>query len=196
MGHRLPISPLLRIDRTPQALAERIRRRATRLARRAPDCTELIERRDHLMLAVYARAAATPLVAWCDASWRPGSEMVGTAALVADADGKIRSTIQKHSPSGTDSVGAEALAVTLAIGCVRNCGEDSLTAYSDSAALVQLWLERRGDPRLNDLRKAAGSLRHFRLRLIRRGHNQPAHRLARMALSGAVSVSGCGNEGR
>jgi ribonuclease HI len=196
MGQRLPVWPLLRIHGGPQRLAERIRRRATSVARRTPGPTEpLIERRDRLMQAVYAQAAATPLVAWCDASWRPGSDVVGAAALVSGAGGRTLSTIQKHSPSGADSVAAEALAVTLAIEWVLNGRGDALTAYSDSTALVKMWREKRNDPRLNGLRKTAGRLRFFRLLLIRRTHNQRAHRLARAALSGAGPGFGCRDGG-
>lgn len=181
-GRHLPVLPLLRISGEPHRLAERIRRRAARRIRLVPACARAtLARRDRLILAIYARTAGTDRVAWCDASWRPGSDLIGAAALLSDSHGEIRGSIQKHSRGEPDAVAAEAFAVTLAIEKAAAQRVDSLTAYTDCAALVQLWQARRRDPRLRGLREAAGALSHFRVRLIRRAHNQPAHRLAREA---------------
>lgn len=181
-GRHLPILLLLRICGEPQRLAERIRRRAARRIRLDPvDARATLARRDRIIQAIYARAVDTDRVAWCDASWRPGSDLIGAAALLSDSRGEIRGSVQKHSRGETDAVSAEAFAVRLAIEWVAAQPGQSLTAYTDCAALVQLWREKRRDPRLSGLREAAGSLRRFRLRRIRRAHNQPAHRLAREA---------------
>lgn len=179
-GRHLPILLLLRISGEPQRFAERIRRRAARRIRLEPaDARATLARRDRLMETIYARSAGTDMVAWCDASWRPGSDLLGAAALLSDSRGEIRGSVKKHSRGEADSVSAEALAVTLAVEWTAAHSGLALTAYTDCAALVQLWREQRRDPRLRGLRTAAGPLRHFRLRLIRRAHNQPAHRLAR-----------------
>lgn len=181
-GRHLPILLLLRVVGAPPRLAERVRRRAARRIRLVPGAAPFtLAQRDRLIEAVYARAAGTGRVAWCDASWQPDSDLIGAAALLADGRGEIRGSVQKHSRDGLDAVAAEALAVALAAEWARAEAGDSLTAYTDCAALVQLWREKRQDPRLRRLREAAGALPFFRLRLIRRTHNQPAHRLARQA---------------
>lgn len=189
-GRHLPVLLLLRVTGAPRKLAERIRRRAARLVRLAPACSQTtLAQRESLIRAVYARAAGTDRVAWCDASWQPGSNGIGAAALVCDHRGHIQQSVQKHSPAELDAVEAEALAVTLAVESALALSGGSLTAYSDCAALVQLWRKKRQDPRLRQLRQAAASLRFFRLRLIQRSHNQSAHRLAREALCSSGSDS-------
>lgn len=185
-GRHLPILLLLRATGEPPRLCERIRRRAARRIRLEPCSARLtLKRRDRLIEAVYARRAGTDWVAWCDASWRPGSKAVGTAARLSDREGRIRDSVQKHSRDGLDAVAAEALAVVLAAEWTLARSEGSLTAFTDCAALVRLWREKRQDARLDRLRAAARSLAYFRLRLIPRAHNQPAHRLAREALGRA-----------
>lgn len=147
-------------------LAERVRQRAARLgARRAG-----IERRDTLIAALYAAAAPRGWHnAWCDGSSaraEPGN--AGLGELVMDPDGRVVARVSRFV-RGLDALTAEIVAATAVL----------------QAALARLWHARRDDRRLESLRSLAGRFRRLDIRAIPRAHNQPAHRLAYAAQTGA-----------
>ncbi len=77
---------------------------------------------------------------------------------------------------------AEATAVAAVMQVALQVHVQRLRVHSDCVALVQLWLERREDPRLHTIRKLAAQFRWFELCSVPRLHNQPADRLAKRML--------------
>jgi len=171
----------------PQELAERVRLRAIRLGRRG---ARIHERRDALMMAIYA--AAVPrgwFVAWCDgSSSRAPAGRAGLGGLIVNPQGEIAARIARFA-ADLDPFGAEiaALAAMLQVGLAS--GASRMRVHTDCSALVQLWHAQRADPRLADVRVLARKLRRFELRAVPRRHNEPANRLAREAMTGRDSGS-------
>jgi hypothetical protein len=177
---------LLRLGvRDVTTLAERVRRRATRLARRErPRAPQILAGRDRLIAALYARAAPRDWhVAWCDAAHAAGR--AGLGGVLADADGTVIAELAR-TRTAPDAFTAELAALAALLALARRHGARRLRAYTDCAAASALWQRRRTDPRLARLRVLARGLERFELRALPRLHNQPANRLARAALAAAT----------
>lgn len=168
-----------------EKLAERVRRQASRLCREKPGpCQRILRARDRLILFLYGNAAPDrAFSAWCDASLKE-TENGGIAAisgLLLSPQGKLSGRILQHFKE-RDAVMAEATAVAAVMQVALQVHVQRLRVHSDCVALVQLWLERREDPRLHTIRKLAAQFRWFELCSVPRLHNQPADRLAKRML--------------
>lgn len=169
----------------PGPLAERIRRRATLLARRQnADRMPLLRLRDELIVAVYA--AVVPKgwnCGWADgASFEAdGRQQAGIGGLLVDSDGMVIERISR-SIGEEGAFAAELAALIAVMQCATARQQKWLWLYTDNRGLVQLWDEHRSDNRLKELRRQAASLKRFTLRPIPRLHNQPANALARAAV--------------
>jgi ribonuclease HI len=174
----------------PGPLAERIRRRATLLAkRRSDDRAPLLRLRDELILAVYAAVAPKGWsCGWADgASFKTGGHRQACiGGLLADSDGTVIERISR-SIGEEDAFAAELAALTAVMQCATERLQKRLWLYTDNRGLVQLWNEHRDDNRLNELRRQVASLERFTLRAIARLHNQPANALARAAVRASAS---------
>lgn len=168
------------------ALAERVRRRATLIARRErPHAEAILTARDALILALYA--SATPrgaFTAWSDGSSRQG-QAAGIGGLLMDPEGRMVAHLSQPL-QGLDAFAAEVAALEAVMRAAADRGAGRLRVYTDCVALLLLWLEKRADPRLEQVRKQAHRFRRFELRALPRLHNQPANRLARQALASAL----------
>ncbi|MGJ0490253.1 ribonuclease H family protein [Methylobacter sp.] len=174
----------------PGPLAERIRRRATLLARRrSDDPAPLLRLRDELILTVYAAVAPKGWsCGWADgASFKTGGRrQAGIGGLLAVSDGTVIEWISR-SIGEEDAFAAELAALTAVMQCATARLQKRLWLYTDNRGLVQLWNEHRDDNRLNKLRGQAAGLERFTLRAIPRLHNQPANALARAAVRASAS---------
>lgn len=163
----------------PQDLAERVRRRATLLARRdRRNRAPILQARDRLMLALYANA--TPAgwhTAWCDGSLAAARTATGIGGLVVDASGRIVAEFARRVPD-QPPFEAEIAAVVATLEAAHAHGARRLRVYSDCGAAVRLWHQRRDDARLAALAALAGEFRRLQICVLPRLHNQPAHRLA------------------
>ena len=170
----------LRTPTTAQALAERVRHRAALLARRERQRrAPIVQARDRLMLAIYA--AATPVgwhSAWCDGSIVSGSDATGIGGLLMDPRGRIVAEIARRD-SGLTPFEAEIAALVAMVEVAHAQGAKRLRVYSDCGAVVRLWHQRRGDPRLAAFAARVRELRRLEICALPRLHNQPAHRLAK-----------------
>jgi ribonuclease HI len=170
----------------PGPLAERVRERATLLAKRqGVDRTPLLRLRDELILAVYA--AVVPKgwsCGWADgASFETdGHRQAGIGGLLVDSDGIVIERISR-SIGDEGAFAAELAALIAVMQCATERQQKWLWLYTDNRGLVQLWNEHRGDNRLNELRRQAAGLKRFTLRVIPRLLNQPANALARAAVT-------------
>lgn len=168
-------------DRAPATLAERVWRRASRLAARVRD---IAQRRDELIAAVYVAAAPCGWFnAWCDASSSrspPGRS--GLGGLVMDGKGRIVKRVARVVPE-RDPFTAEVAALAEVLQAALDAGATQLRVHTDCAALAQLWYKQRTDPRLDAVRALARRLRGFGILPIPRAHNQPANKLARAAMT-------------
>ncbi len=173
-------------DLDAAALAERVRRRATLLARRDRSHADaILTVRDALILAVYARATPRDaFTAWCDGSCRQGEAGIG--GLLMDPEGRITARLCQPM-RGLDAFGAEIAALEAMMRAAPEHGAVRLRVYTDCIALLLLWLEKRADPRLGQVRQLARRFRRFELRALPRLHNQSANRLARQALAAACA---------
>lgn len=179
-----PLAALLRLRRRigTEALAERVRQRATALARRQrARAASLLETRDVLMLRLYAEAAPRGwFTAWCDGSVRTAAtrRIAGIGGVVLDPEGHLAAEFSRRA-DGMGALDAEiaALTSTLEVSLARHATR--LRVHTDCAALVELWQEQRDDPRLAAVRLHARALDRFELRAVPRLHNQPANTLAR-----------------
>jgi ribonuclease HI len=175
---------------TPGPLTERIRRRATLLAkRRSDDPAPLLRLRDELILAVYA--AKVPKgwsCGWADgASFKTdGHRQAGIGGLLMDSGGTVIERISR-SIGEADAFAAELAALIAVMQCATERQQKRLWLYTDNRGLVQLWNEHRDDKRLNKLSGQAASLERFTLRAIPRLHNQPANALARAVVRASAS---------
>lgn len=163
------------------ALAERVRRRATLLARREKAHADaILAVREALILALYARAAPPgAFTAWSDGSSRHGKAGIG--GLLMDPQGLTVARLSEPRP-GLDAFAAEIAALEAVMRAAAERGAGRLRVYTDCVALLLLWLEKRADPRLAEVRERARRFRRFELRALPRLHNQSANRLAREAL--------------
>lgn len=170
-------------------LAELVRRRATLLSRQMPDMARRILRvRDRLILFIYARDVPLETYSgWCDASLKqtPGETIAAISGLLISPSGRLIHWLSRRAEED-DAVRAEAMAVSEVMRAAIENGVERLRVHNDCAALIQLWLEQRDDPRLEILRRLAGRLHRFELHAIPRLHNQPADRLAKRALDKAM----------
>lgn len=174
----------------PGPLAERIRQRATLLAkRRSDDRTPLLRLRDELMLSVYA--AVIPKGWSC--GWTDGAsfktdrhQQAGIGGLLMDSGGTVIEQISR-AIGEADAFAAELAALIAVMQCATERQQKRLWLYTDNRGLVQLWNEHRSDIRLIELRRQAASLERFILCAIPRLHNQPANALARAAVRTSTS---------
>lgn len=160
-------------------LAERVRQRATALARRNRSVgARILVVRDTLIEALYRNASPKGwFCAWCDGSARPdGPASIG--ALVLGPDGRVVVRISRVanriSPFEAEIAALEAV---LEVAVKRDFRR--MRVHTDCRALVELWRAHRADPRLVRVRSLAHRLGRLELRAVPRLHNQPAHRLAR-----------------
>ena len=168
------------------SVAERVRRRATLLERNDRSQRPAIQKnRDSLILALYAAAApAGWYTAWSDASVLGGHEPnpAGIGGLVLAPQGDTIARIcQSTGPCAPFLAELEAVAAVTRAAIQH--GAKRLRVHTDCAALVALWLQKRDDPRLDELRDLIAPCSRFELRRVPRQHNRPAHRLARQAIS-------------
>lgn len=172
-------------------LAERLRKRATILAKQQRRQRQLIlEARDTLILALYAAAAPRGWAcAWCDGSCIKidAQQHAGIGAILMDDRGEIVARISQ-AIAAKDSFSAELTAVIAIMQTALKHHQRQLRVYCDNYGLIQLWCEQRDDNRLAEIRRLAAALDHFSLHPIPRQHNQPAHRLAVAATRGATTV--------
>jgi ribonuclease HI len=175
----------------PGSLAERIRKRATLLAkRRSEKGLSLLRLRDELILAVYA--AAVPKgwsCGWADGAsfGTDGQRQAGIGGLLMDSDGRLMERISQ-SIGEEDAFAAELAALIAIVHCATERRTKWLWLYTDNRGLVQLWNEHRDDYRLKELRRQATHLERFTLRAIPRLHNQSANALARSAVRVTTSA--------
>lgn len=164
------------------ALAERIRQRAARrLRRRTVTGAALLAARDAFMRDAYRAAApAGSHTAWCDGTHAATGAALGV--LLCDADSRIVARASR-TVRAADAFATEIRALETALRLARALHATALTAHTDCAALADLWRRQRGDARLARVRRLAAGFERFVLRAIPRLHNQPAHALARTALS-------------
>lgn len=188
--HRQQLAHLV-TDASVNSLAERIRRRATRLGKlRHGDQRQLLQMRDELILAVYA--ALSP-AGWC-CGWSDGAvftlhthRQAGIGGLLMDGTGAVIARISERIGEA-DAFSAELAATTAIIDLAIARQQLWLWLFCDNSGLVRLWCEQRNDPRLEPLRQRVEKLDKFALRAIPRLHNQPANALARMAVKGKSST--------
>jgi ribonuclease HI len=171
---------LSRFDLTP--LSERIRRRATLLARRLRAHTAaILDARDNLIAALYAHNSPRGwYTAWCDGA--TDATAAGIGGLVLDTQGQEIGR-WSQAVSRRDSFTTELAALAAALDFATVHGVDRLRVYTDCVALVRLWHEHRADERLSTVRMRAARLGRLQLRALPRLHNLPANRLARAALA-------------
>lgn len=160
-------------------LAERVRQRATALARRNHSASaRILAVRDALVEALYRDASPKGWFdAWCDGSAKPdGPASIG--ALVLGPDSRVVARISRAaghiSPFEAEIAALEAV---LEVAVKRDFRH--MRVHTDCRALVELWRTHRADPRLARVRTLAHRLERLELRAVPRLHNQPAHRLAR-----------------
>lgn len=168
-----------------EKMAERVRRRASRLCRENPAIGQQILRaRDRLIFLIYGKALpGGTFSAWCDASLKQVNDGVAAviSGLLFSPQGKLLSRSTQFIEE-RDAVKAEATAVAAVMQAALRSGAQRLRVHSDCVALVRLWLERRDDPRLDTIRKLAAQFHWFELCRVPRLHNQPADRLAKRTL--------------
>jgi ribonuclease HI len=172
-------------------LAERLRMRATILAKQQPRQREpILEARDALILALYAAAAPRGWAcAWCDGRCIKvnAQQHAGIGAILIDERGVIVARISQ-AIGVKDSFSAELIAVVAIMKTALKHDQRQLRVYCDNYGLIQLWCEQRNDSRLVEMRRLAASLERFSLHPIPRQYNQPAHRLAIAATRSATTV--------
>jgi hypothetical protein len=172
----------------PTRVADRVQLRAKRLAKKqGSQRSRILASADTLILRLYlGRAPAGWLCGWCDATVaRAGARRcAGVGGVLLDARGRevarFCEPIAECEPFEAEIAASQALLQAAAASGAR---AQRMRIYTDCAALVSLWLQRRRDPRLNGLRALASKLRRFELHRVPRRHNQVAHRLARKALA-------------
>jgi ribonuclease HI len=169
------------------ALADKVRRRATQLARRArAQRAALIQARDAIILALYAQAAPRGwMTAWCDGSMTETDEqhLAGIGGIIVDRHGHVIAQVARKF-TGQSALEAEIAAASAVLALALDAGIARVRLHTDCKGLVHLWLNQRDDPRLAALRAQAMQVDRVHMRLVPRQHNQAAHRLARAAASG------------
>jgi ribonuclease HI len=178
-----PLAALLRLRPRigAEALAERVRQRATVLARRQRARTAaLLETREVLILRLYAEAAPRGwFAAWCDGSVRttPTRRIAGIGGVVLDPEGHMAAEFSRRA-DGMNAFDAEIAALTTTLEVALSRHATRLRVHTDCDALAKLWREKRSDPRLAPVRMHARALDRFELRALPRLHNQAANTLA------------------
>jgi len=172
---------------TIAAMVDKVRRRATQLARRArAQRAALIGARDAIVLALYAQAAPKGwMTAWCDGSARATDHrhLAGIGGIILDRHGHVIAQVARNF-TGQSALEAEIAAASAVLALARDTGIARMRLHTDCKALVHLWLNQRDDPRLATLRAQARHLDRVHMRLIPRRHNQAAHRLSHAAAHG------------
>ncbi len=175
---------LLHARHEPVRLAERVRERATRLARRSSGRREtLLATRDTLIQEIYRAAAPDLATAWCDGAVQVKEDGRRCAIGMLVLDRKGTPVVSRRRPiEAADAFSTEiaALEATLVAAATRRI--DRLRVHTDCAALANLWRTHRDDPRLAGVRALRRKFRRLEIVAVPRLHNQPAHRLARSAL--------------
>lgn len=167
-------------------LAERVRRRAARFAKRdATQARSVLQVRDELIQHLYL--AASPR-GWC-CGWSDGAcrktgaqRRAGIGVILMDSDGQILQRLGRET-GDMCAFDAELCAVAELIALAVEMGKSRLMSYTDNAGLVQLWHAQREDLRLAEIRRLSRQLERFDMRAVPRLHNQPANALARQALA-------------
>lgn len=161
------------------ALGERVRQRATALARRHRSAgARILATRDALIEALYRDASPKGwFIAWCDGSARPDGP-AGIGALVLGPDGRAVARIARAAEC-ISPFEAEIAALEAVLDLAVKHDFRRVRVHTDCRALVDLWRAHRADPRLAPVRSLAQRLERLELRVVPRLHNQPAHRLAR-----------------
>jgi hypothetical protein len=138
-------------------LADRVRLRAMRLAKsQAAHRSQILTGAESLVLAVYRHAIPRGwMCGFCDASVAAYGDgrASGVGGIILDASGR---TVARISRRGADRepFEAEIAALEATLDAAAGLGETTLRirVYTDCDALVALWLQRRGDPRLRSPR--------------------------------------------
>jgi hypothetical protein len=168
----------------PALLADRVRMRAMRLMKsRAAYRRQILDGAETLVVAVYRRSVPRGwMCGFCDASVAAHDDgrAVGLGSVILDANGRTVARISRRS-ADCQPFEAEIAALEAALDAVVNLGDEGrrIRLYTDCDALVALWLQNRGDPRLRGVRALTRRLRGFQLHRLPRRHSQAAHRLAR-----------------
>jgi len=169
------------------ALVEKVRRRATQLARRdRAQRAALIRARDTIILALYAQAAPKGwMTAWCDGSMTETDEqhLAGIGGIILDRHGHVIAQVARMLTEQS-ALEAEIAAASAVLALALDAGIARVRLHTDCKGLVHLWLNQRDDPRLAALRAQAMRLDRVHMRLVPRQHNQAAHRLAHAAARG------------
>ena len=185
MQHREELLALAK-QRDTQRLAERVRRRATRLScHERRQAQHILGNRDELIMALYAgRAPEGWANAWSDgSSHRRAAELhAGIGAVLLDKRGQCISRISRYV-AGKSAFEAEITALVAVLEDALRYHIERLRVNSDCKALVQLWYEQREDPRLAPVRLLASRFKGLHINAIPRLHNQTANALAKQAAS-------------
>lgn len=165
-------------------VVDKLRRRATQLAQRERGRrAALVQARDAIILALYARAAPRGwMTAWGDGSTTAEHTppRAGIGGILVDRHGRVIAEVARKL-MGQSALEAEIAAAGAVLALALDAGIARLRLHTDCKGLVDLWHKQHGDPRLAALRAQAMRLDRFQMRLVPRQHNQPAHRLARGA---------------
>jgi ribonuclease HI len=166
-------------------LAERIRRRATVLAkRRHGESGQIQSVRDALILALYASTVPRGWAcAWCDGSSvkMNAEHHAGIGGIVMDSDGTVIARISR--PVGDlDAFAAEITALAAVISIAIENGQQRIRVYTDNHGLARLWQEKPDDKRLEKIRESGAKLERLSVFAIPRLHNQSANALAKQAV--------------
>jgi ribonuclease HI len=168
----------------PSSLAERVRRRATLLARKEPaDWKAILDARDAIVAAAYAATVPTGwLCGWCDgSSIRVRSRrLAGAGAILMEANGTFIAHLAQ--PAGElNPFEAEVFGLHLLLRMALDHNVEKIRIHTDCTALLTLWYERGRDPRATQAWRIANAFHAVNLRVVPRAHNHPAHVLAKNA---------------
>lgn len=182
--HRQQVIQLTESDSLVR-LAERIRKRASLLAKhRRSETKAILRARDELILLLYASAVPGGWsCGWSDgASVRVNSHYIaGIGGIIMDRGGNIIDRISRGI-GDKSAFDAELAAVVAVMHSAIERKQTKLMVYTDNKGLVQLWHERRGDERLDDIHQLSERFERFSLRPIPGQHNQPTNALAKQAI--------------
>jgi ribonuclease HI len=174
------LRPLISGEETVR-LADRVLRRATRLARvRRRASRSILYVRDRIVLAVHH--AASPqgwFSGWSDGAviTGEGGRVTRLGAVLVEPSGRVAAELGAGGRSKQSfEAEIEALVTLLKIGLRR--GAHRITVHTDCKAVVELWARKRDDPRMRELRSVVGRYERVSLKAVPRRHNQVAHRLA------------------
>jgi ribonuclease HI len=168
-----------------EAIADRVLRRATKLARSHRARTAaILAARDQLVLRLYGAAAPPETCSgWADGATarRGGCCTSGIGAvLMAPGAGTIVELARRSGAKQSFDTEMEALIALLRTSFAH--GARRIVVHTDCKALLQRWSRRRDDPTLQELSSIVGHYEFFKLKAVPRRHNQVAHRLAQAAM--------------